>query len=270
MAPDIAEAKSDAGAIIEEVRSNSLTDSLVRGDLVAVPQGRRIEDLRQYERRATGSVNTEDVESFLKYVVDFYDPAITSAWVSVDTARMVAILNDHVRQGEPSDAGWRDHRALLTLRETSEWKRWTAIDRAWLDQADFAEHIADSIEDIASPTAGDLLELAQTFEATSNAEFKGGVRIDSGAVQVSYRESIDARAGDNGQLTIPKELILALAPFYGEDRIAVTARFRYRIREGKLKVGVVLEDPEKIRTACVVAAHDRVAAVVERTYLGTP
>lgn len=260
--------ESGAAAIIEETRTNSVPDRLERGELVAVPHGRQIVDLTAYERRAKGTVSVEDVDSFLKYIADFYDPAITTAWVSVDAASMVAILNDHAEG--TADPGWQDHRASLTLKPTSEWKRWAGIDRKWLDQEDFAEHIADSIEDIAAPAAGELLELAQSFEATTKAEFKGGIRIDSGAVQVNYREAVDAKAGESGQLTIPKELVLAIAPFYGEDRIAVTARFRYRIREGELKVGIVMEDPEKIRRACVVAAHDRVAAAVDRTYLGHP
>lgn len=258
--------QGDAQAIIEEVHRHAEPDTLKRGDLVAISPGKAIVDLRQYERRVKAAVQLGDVESFLAYVAQFYDAEAATAWVDPDRYTVVAVLNDHAAS-LPDE---RDHRATLALKQTAEWKRWANVDRQWLDQESFADHIADCVEDIAEPTAAELLELAQHFEATTSAEFKGGTRLDSGAVTVQYVETVDARAGQSGQLTIPKEIILALAPFYGEQRIAVTARFRYRLRNGDLQLSVVLADPDKVVRESVMAVKDRVAEQISRTYLGTP
>jgi uncharacterized protein YfdQ (DUF2303 family) len=96
------------------------------------------------------------------------------------------------------------------------------------------------------PAGADLLELAQTFQATTKVEFRESKQLASGQRQFQYVEETDARGGQRGELTIPKEFELGIAPFEGCDPYRVIARLRYRLRDGKLSIGYVLDNPRDV------------------------
>lgn len=90
-----------------------------------------------------------------------------------------------------------------------------------------------------------MLEIAQTFKATTKADFEATKRLKSGETTLEYRENSTAGAGLKGDLAIPNKITLALTPFEGLA-YSVEARFRYRITDGTLQLGVVLTRPEDI------------------------
>jgi hypothetical protein len=244
-----------------------------------VPEGSRVEtvDLADYlprPLRQAGHVALRDHTSLIEYVAGYLHPTRTTLWGDVDKATVSAVLDDHERRiptllpdsptvttaagavlamadsGIPLDdlrAGWGQHRATLTLRLTPEWKAWTGADGRLMTQGDFAEFIEDNAQAIAQPDPATFLEIAQTFQAKRNLDFESGHRVQSGEVAFVYKETMNAKAGQKGQLSIPDAFTLNLAPFEGGDVFPILARFRYRIVDGTLGLGFRLHRPDEVK-----------------------
>lgn len=242
---------------------------------VVVPAGANLEvlDLERFHAqpsRKKGTVELRTGDSLAAYVQVHGKSAGgqgTDLYADVDTLRIVAVLNAHTGDA----AGWGDHRADLTLRLTPEWRKWTARSGQLLDQVAFAEHVEDGLAEIVDPPGAEMLELAQTFQANTKVAFKSARRLADGQRQLTYEETIDARAGEKGNITIPDRFEIGVAPFEGAQAYKVGARLRFRIGDGNLRIGYVLDRPELV----VRAAFDDVLVALETAtgiaaYHGTP
>ncbi|MFE0036795.1 DUF2303 family protein [Streptomyces sp. NPDC059015] len=199
--------------------------------------------------RKKGTTIVRDVDSFLAYF-DKHGDDHSEVYADVQRRTITAVLDAHTGDG----ARWAEHRVELHLRHTAEWDAWTGIDNELLAQDKFAEFIEDNLPDLVEPDSATMLELAESFEATSSAEFKSSQRLDSGARTFAWVEETNAKAGHRGDITIPASLKLALRPFEGCEPFAVTARFRYRIKRSgdsgaSLLLGIKLERPGDILAA---------------------
>lgn len=267
---------NDAEAIIEAARLTAdpfAIDPTKRSiHAFLVPENAKLERVEVDDRylltpeRLTGAVRVDAVESFTAYVAEFYDPKTTTAWVNPSEHRIIAVLNDAQRDTPQ----WRDHRATLQLHLTPEWKRWRAKDGRLMGQVEFAEHIEESELDIVTPDAAELLEIAQTFHASTKAEFKSGTRLKTGEVAFQWVEETNATAGRKGDLTIPDKFELLISPFEGEDRCALTALLRYRVREGALSIGYKLVRPDDVIRAAIDLLAENLKETIDRVYLGSP
>ena len=200
----------------------------------------------QHPRCKTGADRVTNVEHFIAYLAKHANPD-TELWGNTTRGTVKAVINAHGPNGAP--AGWGDHTAELSLTCTNDWADWSCIDRQWMSQADFAEHVEDHLANFLAPTAADMLELAQHFKANRSVEFEAGHRTKSGATTLVYRETDKARAGVKGDLEIPDRLELKIAPWRGFNEYKVDARFRYRITNGQLAMSVALERPHDILDA---------------------
>jgi uncharacterized protein YfdQ (DUF2303 family) len=225
-----------------------------------------LEHLLESPRRASGTYTPADVLSFMHYVQVHAVTEHTTIWVDQLAARIVAVINDH---GE-SATGFGDHRVALQLVRTPEWSHWLAADGKYLTQEQFAEHLQDGIMEIRDPDAATMLEIAQTIQGKTNADWKSAVRLDNGQVGFAYQEEVAATAGRAGNMEIPATLALGIAPFYGEAPFEIGARLRYRIREGNLSIGYKLERPGDVELNVLKDIRDRLTdeAGFERVYMG--
>lgn len=239
---------------------------LVR-DETGRPQVVDVEQHQYIPRRLRGIVLPHTLASFVEYATRHRDGG-TTVWVDQVAFKIVAVLNDH----EPDQGRWGDHRAVLQLLKTPEWEHWTSQDGKYLDQNTFAEHLQDGIMEIVDPDGATLLEVAQTIQGKTKVDWKQATRLDNGEIQLGYHEEIQATAGRSGQLEIPSQLVLAISPFYGERPHTITARLRYRIREGNLTIGYKLDRPHEILTGAVadIARRLRDEHGFANVYLGTP
>lgn len=196
-------------------------------------------------RRKKGTVEFFTADSLSRYVKAHGDDR-TAIYADVERPIVVAVLDGH-----HDEAGWGEHRAVLRLRPTAEWSRWMARNAKIGSQTEFAEHIEDCLADIVEPSGAEMLELAQHFQATTKVAFRSAKVLTDGQRQLLYEETIDARAGMKGQLTIPSTFSIAVAPFEGAPTYKVTARLRYRMREGTLNIGYVLDRPDKVQRSVV-------------------
>ena len=224
------------------------------------------EDVLEEPRRKHGTFRPADVDSFTAYTENHHDEHDTTIWIDRTAATITAVFNDHT----PVHAGWGDHKALLTLERTPEWLHWKQADGRLIDQTAFAEHIQQGIDEIIDPEPATMLEIAQSIQGTTEAAWKTARRLDNGEVAFGYTETIQATAGRTTSLEIPSLFTLAVAPFYGEELAQVTARLRYRIREGNLTIGYQLIQPHKVELEALSTIQATLAAKFARVYMGTP
>lgn len=214
----------------------------------------RAQHLADAPLRKSGAVVVRTAASLVAYINRHGTPG-TEVWGDVERVAIRAVLNGDAIDGP----GHGDHAATLQLRKTPSWLAWEKASGALGSQLALAELIEDRAIDIVSPPAATLLEVAQTFKAARSVDFQSSNRLSTGDVELVYREQTDASAGKKGELTIPETFELALVPFEGAGTYKVTARLRYRISEGRLAIGFVLERPDDV----LRMAFDDVASEVE-------
>lgn len=192
-------------------------------------------------RRKKGTATVTDTHSFLHYYRKHADTD-SEVYATYEHRTITAVLDAHT----DAAARFGRHRLQLTLQHTPAWLAWTAISGKPMTQAVFADFIEDHRLDIVEPPAADVLELAQTFHATLNATFSSAHIVKSGQRSLSWIESSTATAGRNGQMEIPDQLDLALAVFVGDEVTeAMTARLRYRIDNGALRLTLLLNEVDE-------------------------
>lgn len=276
--------ESDAQAILN-VGLVAAKPTLFRdGDVAAfvLPPGSKVELVDLIEQSAThqsgperkaGAFTVHDAESFVAYMAKHVLPE-SEVWSDAVHSRIVGVINAH--SGISSDgadfsecAGWGDHRVTYGVKKTPAWEAWIARDGNLMDQAGFAELIEDRLVDIIRPDAADMLELAQNFEANIGVRFESSRLLSSGERQLTYKEDVQASAGRSGQLEIPRDFELGLIPFEGASGQRITARFRYRITDGALRIGYKLDRPEDVlRDAFESVVQSVAAGVTVKVYRG--
>lgn len=215
--------------------------------------------------RKTGIYKPSTVDAFADYFGRHMTDAST-IWVHPTTGQVIGVIDDN----DKSDPGWGEHRVVLQLDKTDEWKYWIENDRKMLSQVDFAEHVEGGLDDIAVPDGADLLEIAQTFHMTNGVTFRSSTRLSTGQQQFQYDEESKASAGTSGQLTVPTHIVLVIAPFFGETPSRIGARLRFRLREGRLTLGYLLDRPDVIIRDALEKVAETLSKRFELTYVGEP
>jgi uncharacterized protein YfdQ (DUF2303 family) len=207
--------------------------------------------------RKRGSVTVFDAASFNQVLADNADAGNVAIYIDRNPERpsVVAVLNGNGRTGP----GWSDFRVRIEFRRTPQWEKWRAIDGKMLPQATFAEFIEDNLADIADPPGATMLEIVTYLQATRTVNFRSALRLPSGAIQFQNIEDIDAKVGA-GLIAVPETFTLGVAPLFGLPPYKVPARFRYRIQDGKLALGVRLQRVEDVMGQLV----EDVIAKIER------
>jgi uncharacterized protein YfdQ (DUF2303 family) len=191
--------------------------------------------------RKQGTVLLKSLQSLRTYLDDQALAGAAYVYADPDKRTITAVFNDQ-RSYQP---GWRDHRAVFTAEYTPEFDRWLKNNAVAKSQTEFAEFIEDNFADITEPAAQQLLDVASTIQATTGINFASAKRLQDGQVQLQYTETIDARAGANGALQIPKDFSLGLRIFKNGGGYKLRARLKYRLNSGTVKFWYELDRPER-------------------------
>lgn len=268
--------RTEIDSVIELARSAAVESTFIDGsehvlEVILPPDHEhKVVDLEKYQdqpRRKREVVELHDADSFGAYVVRHRIEDSTTLYADLDRHQVIAVVNDSAKE-EP---GWGDHRAHLKLKHTKPWLHWTGEDGDSMTQQEFAEHIEKGLAEIIKPDPAEMYELAQTFQATLGASFRQTGRLADGRRGIHFEEQIDAKAGEQGDLEIPKEFHLRVAPFEGGPAHELVARLRFRVREAKLTLSYHLVRPEEV----LKAAFDETVGAIESSTLitafrGTP
>jgi uncharacterized protein YfdQ (DUF2303 family) len=213
------------------------------------------DDYRDFPARKQGLVIVRDVAAFAQYHAKHADE-FSEVYADLDKGTVTAVLDAHTIKG----ARWGNHRLHLQLTPTEPWKRWIAQDRAYLPQVAFADFLEDNLSDIAPDPvdAASMLEVATTFQAKTRVSFSSGTVLSSGAISLKYEETSDASGGAKGDMVVPKQFAVALAPFDDVAPYKVGARLRHRIDGSALKLCYILDRPQDVVRDAVKAVVDQV------------
>lgn len=274
--PETTEAQDIITTAQDAVQPHKITDGIY---LTRNHDGRaEITDLRDeleadqaHPNRKTGHNTVTDTPSLVGYL-DKHGLPQTELWGNADAGTIHAVINAHSglfgdgepvighdEDGQAGLAGWGDHTATLQLRHTPDWTDWTKHDGNLMEQTAFAEFIEDHLPNFVAPSGADMLELAQTFQATTRVDFDTSQRLKSGETQVTYKEDTSATAGKKGSIAIPDTFTLGLQVYERGDAYKIDARFRYRLTGGQLALGYKLTRPRDV----LLAAFDAVVADVQ-------
>lgn len=202
------------------------------------------------DRRA-GSITVHTPGSLVEFATRHLDPKRSTLWGDVGNARITVILNDDGPAEEDFEPGWGDHRAVLTLEPSIEWKAWTGRNEKGMSQEELAEFLEEHLADVTDPDGSTLLEVTRTFQATTGATFRRAQSLHSGQVQLTWQEEGQAKAGSSGQTEVPREFTIRVRSFVGTDPVEVRGMFRYRVSSGQLSLGFRLLNLDEVRRAAV-------------------
>jgi uncharacterized protein YfdQ (DUF2303 family) len=226
-----------------------------------VPDGYGVQEIDHSQHLArpalpSGTVSVHDAASFLAAIADRTLPDVAPVvYADEQNSALVAILDDD----HAATPGWRRYRVSLSLRRTPEWAAWKQHSGNNLPQAEFAEFIEERVADIIDPAGAVMLELAQSIEGTASADFSAGHRLQNGARQVMWKETVKATGG-SGAIEIPPKFTIAVSPFFGAVPVDVDALLRFRINGGHLMLSYKLVDPAKVEREVFSTIVNEVAA----------
>ena len=219
--------------------------------VVFVPDDMRVEtfeSLNDHPQRLIQSVKTDTVDSFVNYFNKFRIDGISTIFCDTNSGVFLGVIDYHASAVLPA---WCDHTVTLNLKQTREWQSWEKNDGMKMDQVDFAFFLEQNIDEIVSPDPATMLEIALTLKAKTKTTFESGHRLQNGQIQFQYREEIDGSAGIKGNIEIPETMKLGIQIYEGGSAYELEARFRYRIREGKVAMWYDLVRPHKVQRAAV-------------------
>jgi uncharacterized protein YfdQ (DUF2303 family) len=228
-------------------------------------------------RRAV--VRVDDADSFVAYIRRYQTLAnrsqqVVFAEITETDAEFTAILDYHdadvfepTSKENPSDGEnvstvispttgapqWGQHRVVYSCKRTPEWSRWLGKNGTKMNQVDFAEFIEDNAADInpngvdGRPSMATMIAVSRTLSATSAGSFTQSIRLSNGDARFKWTESVKGKAEvDGGEVEVPEEFLIGVAPFVGFDGYEMSARLKYRVLDGKLTMWYELERPYKV------------------------
>jgi uncharacterized protein YfdQ (DUF2303 family) len=248
----------EAGMIVSQVRTVDPDDQMAQ--FVVVPNDCKVVELDKMRRsplRIRQEVKMSDLESFIRYLVQFSEKDPETLEIFVEFTKtggfFRGILDYH---GE--DPGWCHHQVSYTCPITVEWARWQNKNRVQMTQFDFATFLEEAQLDVVEPPGATLLEIIQTMQAKTDVQFASAIRLENGNVQLRYDESTEARAGAKGQFEVPTRFKLGLRLFEGGDSYAIEARLRYRLSEKRVVFSYDLVNTHLVVEAAFMAMVERV------------
>lgn len=212
---------------------------------VLVPEGYKVNDLDSFTRSpliTRQTVALQTIASFVAYVLRF-KTSETSIFAPVQKYNTLLALMACIDYHGPKAPSHVGHRVNLTIPLSLQWERWMKINKVWITQTDFAEFLEQNVIDVLDPDAATIKEIVRSMEATKTGEFKSGVRLSNGSHSLMWSEEVQARAGA-GNVEIPEKISIGIPIFKGDQPYTLSAFFRYRITDGKLRLQIELDRAE--------------------------
>lgn len=271
---------ADTGNIAETLarelkKPEILTEMASAQAIIGLPPGWKaesidLEKLLSVPRRKIAKIDLTETESFTDYIIRHGSLANCTIYCTADfkigNLGFTAILNDHGAQEH--EQHWRDHRATYTPVKSEEWTRWTEKHERPFTQTGFARFLEENLKDISTsdgmPKGTDMLAMATAFEAKQDMRFKSAVRLQSGGVRMEYIADEDKNTVEAMQVFEKFQIAI---PVFRADvaRYPITARLRYRVKDGALVFWY-----ELIRSDLVMEQASRALVESVRAKAGMP
>jgi uncharacterized protein YfdQ (DUF2303 family) len=229
--------------------------------VLVLSQGQSVADLTKFlkvplRKKANPSFNVAD--SFVRYVNEH---KTASSRIYVPSNLLLVAILDHNSPG-PGDAGWAEHSASYAMQHSLEWQTWTKQNGTKLNQKDFCEFVEDNAKDFSDRT--NMLELVRTLQVNSNVAFNSWEKGDGGNVALSFTKTVQARAGEKGEVELPTSFQINIPCFQGGVMLPITAKLRFDIAESDKKLKLWYE-LQKVQQMLIEHTKQVVVAVTKST-----
>jgi uncharacterized protein YfdQ (DUF2303 family) len=188
------------------------------------------------------AVTLQTSDSLADYVNRFATPQ-TLLLADIDQDLILAAVDYH----GPAEAGHLDHRAVLRLPRSMEWKTWADVNGKLMGQLEFARFLEENAADIVEPSAADLLEACRDLHAVRRVNFTKAVRTSTDNESFEYTDETEART--RGGVDLPTKFQLSIPVYFGGRYVELYAFLRWKLDDGQLTLGVRLHRPEHVRQA---------------------
>lgn len=231
-----------------------------------VPDGYRLANMEAFLShpiRHRGEIEAETPEAFIAYYNRFCDTEASLVFASTEQFRLNGVIDYHKPAAE---AGNRDHQVIYRAPRSAEWKTWTEQDGVQMAQQEFATFIEDNVKDIRKPAGADILELARDLEVKKAVRFASSMRLHDGQRTFGYSEDVNG-SSRQGQMKIPETFVLGVPVFVDGELYEVTARLRFRIDSGVLRLWYDLLNQEAVERDAFGAIVTEVSEGIETKVL---
>ena len=235
------ELKAEAAPVTEAEAVAALVprEILKTGEGVEVFCLRPGESLRDLERsqrqphRMRGKLSAETAGDFMAMVRSYGSPGTAIFLSAGDLLKqgfgsLVACFN-YGAVPQPGAAGWGDWTATYTLKLSRELTAWNAKADTAMTQFDFADLIDRRHHEMVSPTAAEMLEIAQKFAIYSTGKTDSKIDTKTGARSFAFS---DEHTSDSTQL--PAFIEIAIPVLQGGAAYRLKLRPRVRASGGNL------------------------------------
>lgn len=220
---------------------------------ILVPEGFRLEAAHDPQALPPHIVKTKVVvdqrASLSAYVNRFSERERTILIADYDAGTITGVLDWHTgnqsKDYEPLLAMPREHSCTLKLRPSEEFKRWAEMENSFHGQAEFAAFLEENAVDVVDPEPAVLIEISRDLEGTQGVTFKSSTRLENGDRSFVYETETKAR----GDIKVPREFVLSIPLYDGEEPVPLRCAFRWRINGGQLQMGFVWRRVEYQRRA---------------------
>lgn len=224
---------------------------------VVVPKGFEVKSLAHLfakPQRRKGATVMLDEASFIRIVNEEKGNGVTRLFGRTVVPGFDAVFNDD---------SFGDHTAGYACPLSREWLTWNGNSKQAKTQVQFAEFVEANRLDITDPATADMMEIAQSIQASSSGNFKSKINRTSGGIEFSFNESTEAGAGADGRIKIPEKFTIAIPVFDQGEKWAIEAFLRYRIEGGHLKLWYELDRPQATLDLAVREVWERIEAQTE-------
>lgn len=219
---------------------------------ILVPDGFRLETAHDPHALPPHIVKTAvvvDQRASLSAYVNRFSDVRSILIADYDAGSIKAVLDWHfdnaVVDGGSLDPQPREHTCTLKLRPSEEFKRWAEMENSFHGQAEFASFLEENAVDVIDPAPAVLIEISRDLEGTQGVTFKSSTRLENGDRSFVYETETRAK----GDIKVPREFVLSIPLYDGEEPVPLRCAFRWRINGGQLQMGFVWRRVEYQRRA---------------------
>lgn len=267
-AEDSAEILLRAGAALATPRKSPDADGAA---YIVIPDGHHLErpPTIEFPKRPSGLVHLRDARSFTAFWLSQKSP-YSCIYATLEPAKFVAVFDDTPTSQDfdflRRQADWRQHRADFVVPASREWKIWTEANKKPMSQLQFAEFLLDNMPDVIEPDGASLYQLSLNFEATQSGKFVATQRLQDGSHDLQWRAD-----NSGGTVKLPEHITINIPVFENEAAVKMSARLRYRCKDGDLKLWYELVRPHKVLEAAFREVWTRIETGCNTSILlGTP
>jgi uncharacterized protein YfdQ (DUF2303 family) len=203
------------------------------GFVVVAPQDMRVHEFANPEflgNHVKQQLSIEHPDDFIAYLLTHRDKAgQTVVFADQGNLRLIGVLNYH----RPDAPSYADHRAIFPMQFDPTYAAWRQCNGNWMEQVEFARFLEEHAQDVISPAAATIIEIASSLEVKTEVDFKKAINLQNGAVQLQFVERNAERT--SGNFEVPKQLVIETPIYFGGELVQIFMFFRYSAKGGTLK-----------------------------------